>query len=149
MSIRKIIREIISRVMDEAEQDVVGGALDDIGAQLDADLQNVNDIVKTQQTDIKDFDNRLKAKLQLKGKLSPTTPERKGLEREIPVAQQDYEKRKLQLKDLENARTGIQAAHAEIEKQKQELQKQATITSQVSGKQNGSGSVLPSLESPI
>lgn len=149
MKIRKLINEIIEKLLEET--DVLNGALNNIGTQLDSDLQYVDDIVKTQQIDISDTDNRLKAKLQLKSKLNPSSAERKGLEREIPEAQKDYEKRKIQLKNLEATKQGMMNAQAELEKQRERIKKQNSINSKITNKQQNqsTGSVLPSLKSPI
>lgn len=151
MNLRKIIREEISRIFQEqdaaGDTSVLGGALTGIDTELTTDLDNINNIVKTHTIDLKNKDNQIKANNQLKSKLDAATPQRKGLEREIPEDQKDYEKRKKQLKDLQDAKDGIEKAKSEIEKQKVELQNQ-TLNTQTGTKQSNT-SVLPSLQSPI
>lgn len=149
MNIRKIIREAIYN-MFEQEDDMnalFGNTLQGIQTQLQNDLENVDKIITTQQTDVKNLDNQIKANLQLKSKLDAQNPHKKGLEREIPETQKDYEKRKKQVKDLENAKKGLQDAQKEIERQKAELAKKTAETKK--GAKEGPESSLPSLESPI
>jgi len=149
MNIRKIIREAIYN-MFEQEDDMnalFGNTLQGIQTQLQNDLENVDKIITTQQTDVKNLDNQIKANLQLKSKLDAQNPHKKGLEREIPENQKDYEKRKKQVKDLEAAKKGLQDAQKEIEKQKAELAKKTAETKK--GAKERPESNLPSLESPI
>lgn len=149
MNIRKIIREAIYN-MFEQEDDMnalFGNTLQGIQTQLQNDLENVDKIITTQQTDVKNLDNQIKANLQLKSKLDAQNPHKKGLEREIPENQKDYEKRKKQVKDLEAAKKGLQDAQKEIERQKAELAKKTAETKK--GAKEGPESNLPSLESPI
>jgi hypothetical protein len=149
MNIRKIIREELSRLFedDAADGSLFGGALTDISSELEKDLANVGIIIKTHQTDMKNMDNQIKSDLQLKSKLNAQDPHKKGLEREIPEKQKDYEVRKKQLKDLEDAQKGMSAAQKEIEKQKLDLEKQSSQSQ--SGQADSTPSVLPSLNSPI
>lgn len=146
MKIRNLIREVISRVIHE--EDILGGdisgTIKDIGSQLDLDLKNMDNIVKTQKADLNNTDNQIKSKLQLRSKLTATSPERKGLEREVPEAQKGLKIKQQQLKDLENAQKGMSQAKIEIEKQRQEMQKQA-----ISGGKTTTSNILPSLQSPI
>lgn len=152
MNLRKIIREQISRILEEADVTGINSVVDDtlgnIGTQLTNDLQNVDSIIKTHQIDLKNKDSQIKTNLQLKSKLDAANPEKKGLERQIPEDQKDLERRRKQLKDLEMAQKGIVDAQSEIEKQRLELQKQTATQSNNPG-QAQSDSVLPSLESPI
>jgi len=149
MEIKKLIREIISRVIHE--EDMLGGditgTIKDIGTQLDVDLKNIDSIVKTQKNDLSNTDNQIKSKLQLRSKLTATSPERKGLEREVPEAQKVLKTKQQQLKDLEDAQKGMTQAKSEIEKQRQEIEKQALAANQ--GGKTASSNVLPSLQSPI
>lgn len=151
MNLRKIIREQISRILEDdvtGINSVVDDTLGNIGTQLTNDLQNVDTIIKTHQTDLKNKDNQIKTNLQLKSKLDATNPEKKGLERQIPEDQKDFERRKKQLTDLENAKKGIISAQSEIEKQRIELQKQSAAKKNKPG-EAPLDSVLPSLQSPI
>jgi chromosome segregation ATPase len=152
MNLRKIIREQISRILEEADVTGINSVVDDtlgnIGTQLTNDLQNVDSIIKTHQIDLKNKDSQIKTNLQLKSKLDAANPEKKGLERQIPEDQKDLERRRKQLKDLEMAQKGIVDAQSEIEKQRLELQKQTATQSNNPGEAQ-SDSVLPSLESPI
>lgn len=146
MDIRKIIREQVERLINEADANGGGmfdGALGNIDDIITKDLENVETIIKTQQIDIKNKDNEIKTDMQLKSKLDATSPHKKGLEREIPEKQKDYEVRKKQLKDLEDAKKGLETAKKEIDKQKIDLAKQAAKNN------GGKSSALPSLESPI
>ncbi len=151
MDLRKIIKEEIERILREddmnADSSVIDGVLVNIEDQLAQDLENINKIYQTQNLDLKNKDNEIKANLQLKSKLDATSPQKKGLEREIPEDQKDYEKRKKQLKDLELAKKGMESAKSEIEKQKIELEKQNNQTK--SGQKQSPITVLPSLQSPI
>jgi len=150
MNLRKIIKEQISRVFQEEDMgfdSAIGGAIGSIEGELANNMIGINDIIKTQTTDIKNQDNEIKANMQLKSKLDASSPEKKGLEREIPEAQKDYEKRKKQLKDLEDTKKGLEKAQSEIEKQKLELQKQTSNSTKST--EQGPISNLPSLESPI
>ena len=148
MNIRKIIQEEISKLFAEQEDSMFGGVLKNIGDELDTDLSNVDNIVKTNTTDLNNKDNEIKANLLLKSKLDSTSPQKKGLEIEIPASQKDYDQRKKQLQDLENAKKGMEVAKGEITKQKAEIDKQKTQQQLKTGKSQIS-SVLPSLPSPI
>jgi chromosome segregation ATPase len=149
MNIRKVIREQIYKIMEQEQDDasLFGNTLDNIQTQLQTDLENVGTIIKTQDTDIKNLDNQIKSNLQLKGKLDAQNPHKKGLEREIPEYQKDYEKRKKQLKDLQDAKKGLEDAQAQINKQKMDLEK--STSQNKPGEENSPESSLPSLESPI
>lgn len=150
MDIRKIIRETVERVFQEQGEggdSMFGDSLMNIDDQLAKDQENVALIIKTQQIDMKNKDNEIKSDLQLKSKLDAKNPHKKGLEREIPEKQKDYEDRKKQLKDLEDAQKGLEAARKEIQKQKLDMEKQSQ-TSKV-GEKEAPASNLPSLESPI
>lgn len=153
MNLKKIIREQISLVLNENDitgtNSVVDDTINNIGIQLTSDLQNVDTIIKTQQIDLKNKDNQIKANLQLKSKLDAAAPEKKGLERQIPEDQKDLEKRKQQMKDLEDAKKGMQTAQSEIEKQKIELARQAKMQVKTTQNTSKTPSVLPSLQSPI
>ena len=53
MNIRKIIREEISRVFrEDASDDILGGAVNDIGTMLQGDIENINGIIDTQKTNL-------------------------------------------------------------------------------------------------
>jgi len=149
MNIRSLIKEVITRVIHE--EDVLGGdisgTIKNIGDQLSQDLDNVDSIIKTQSIDLKNTDSEIKSKLQLRSKLNQNSPERKGLEREVPEAQKVLKIKEKQLKDLETTKNNILQAKSEIEKQNQELEKQ-TIKSKM-GKKTSTTSVLPTLNSPI
>lgn len=149
MNVRKIIQETIARLFEEegVADSMFGDTLTNIDGQLAKDQENVALIVKTQQTDLKNKDNEIKSNLQLKSKLDAKNPHKKGLERELPEMQKDYETRKKQLKDLEDAQKGLEDARKEIQKQQMDLEKQAK-TSKV-GEKEKPASNLPSLESPI
>ena len=157
MKIRNLIREIISRVIHEEDalDGGITGTIDNIGSQLDIDMQNVDKIINAQKGDLNNTDNQIKSKLQLKTKLTPTSPERKGLEREVPEAQKALRIKQQQLKDLEDAQKGMTQAKTELEKQRQEMEKQSQINATLAAKQgvkpsgSSSSSVLPSLSSPI
>lgn len=149
MNIRKLIKEQIEKVFNEQDssESMFGDAVTNIETQLQKDLDNVGNIIKTQQVDIKNKDNEIKTDLQLKSKLDAQNPHKKGLEREIPEKQKDFEVRKKQLQNLEDAQKGLMSAQKEIGKQKIEMEKQAKLSA-TGGKQTPS-SILPSLESPI
>jgi septal ring factor EnvC (AmiA/AmiB activator) len=150
MNLRKIIREQISRVFQEEDMGInsaIGGTIGNIEDELANNLLGVNDVIGTQTIDLKNKDNEIKSNMQLKSKLDATSPHKKGLEREIPDAQKDYEKRKKQLKDLEDTKKGLEKAQGEIQKQRLELQKQTSKSSK--GTKEAPASVLPSLGSPI
>lgn len=149
MNIRKLIREEIRKVLNEEDgsESLFGGAIGNIEAQLQDDLENVTGIINTQQTDLKNKDNEIKADLQLKSKLDAKNPHKMGLEREVPEKQKDYEVRKKQLKNLEDAKKGLITAKAEIEKQKMDMEKSAK--SAKPGAAEEIPSVLPTLQSPI
>lgn len=129
MNLRKIIKEQINRVFQEEDMGInsaIGGTIGNIEDELSANLIGVSDVINTQTIDLKNKDNEIKSHMQLKSKLDSTSPEKKGLEREIPESQKEYEKRKRQLKDLEDTKKGIEKAQSELQKQKIELQKQST-----------------------
>lgn len=147
MNIRKIIREQINIIFEEENTSLFGDALSNIGTEIDTDVNNIGAIINTHKTDINNMDNQIKTNIQLKSKLNSKNPQKKGLEAQIPEMQKDYEARKKQLKDLENARLGLQSAKSEIEKQKIEMEKQANLPS--NGEKTKSVSVLPTLQSPI
>lgn len=154
MDIRKFIREEVERMLQEqdvADDSLFGGAIGNIEAELEKDLTNVSAIINTQQIDMKNRDNEIKANLQLKSKLDSKNPHRKGLESQLPEDQKDFELRKKQLKDLQNAQLGLTSAQKEIQKNKLEMEKQAkqSTSQSASTGQKTIPSVLPSLQSPI
>lgn len=156
MNLRKIIRETIGGILKEADDNPISGILSNIETELTADLTNLDNIIKTQKVDIQNKDNQIKANLQLKSKLDQTTPQRKGLEVQIPQDQKDWTKRKKQLKDLENAQTGMTDAQKQIEKQKADIEAaqaeqdlQAKKSGSSTSSSSSSSSVLPSLPSAI
>lgn len=154
MDIRKLIREEVEKILKEQDatgDSLFGGAIGNIETELQKDLTNVGAIISTQQIDMKNRDNEIKANLQLKSKLDAKSPHRKGLERQLPEDQKDFEIRKKQLKDLQNAQVGLTTAQKEIQKQKLDMEKQ---TAQAASKSTATSkktisSVLPTLQSPI
>lgn len=152
MNIRKLIREEIKKVIFEDEtgmSPILGSTLDDITGQLTGDLTNVGTIISTQKIDLQNKDNEIKTDLQLKSKLDANNPHKKGLDREIPEKQKDYEARKKQLKDLETAQKGMEAAKEKIAKQSLDLEKQSAQSNTSTTSNNTTPSVLPSLGSLI
>lgn len=151
MDIRKIIKETIERVFKEQEDggmdSMLGDTITNIETQLQGDLDNIGNIIKTQQVDIKNKDNEIKSDLQLKSNLDAQNPHKKGLEREVPEKQKDFVIRKKQLKDLEDAQKGLSAAQKEIEKQKIDMETKAKSSPKAG--ETKTSSTLPSLESPI
>ena len=154
MNIRKIIREEISRVFrEDASDDILGGAVNDIGTMLQGDIENINGIIDTQKTNLTNDKLVYKQDNQKKGALSPKigsidNPEKKGLEREMPLRNQLNMEKERQIKDLENAQKGLATAKVDLDKKQAEIEKQSKIQAQKSGKQQTT-SVLPSLQSPI
>ena len=146
MDIRKIIREEIQRLFNEVDNTggMFSGALKNIGTELGTDLKNVKAIIATHQTDIHNMDNQIKSDSQLKSKLDQNNPHRKGLEREIPEKQKDFQNRKKQLKDLQNAEKGLGDAQSKIEKQQISMKIQ-----DANGGKKAVQSVLPTLPSAI
>jgi DNA repair exonuclease SbcCD ATPase subunit len=149
VKIRRIIKEIVAKTI--FEQDVLGqditNTINDISTQLSSDLENIDAIVKNQKIDLTNSNSEIKSKNQLKNKLSANSPEKKGLEREVPEAEKNLKNKEKQLKDLEKAKQGIIKAKSEIEKQRQEIEKQAKLSKNVDTK--NISSVLPPLQSPI
>lgn len=155
MNIRKIIREQISRVFKEADasDSILGGAVNDIGTMLQKDIDNINNIIDTQKTGLKNDKVVYKQDNQKKNAISAKigdvdNPEKKGLEREMPLRNQLNHAKEMQVKDLEDAQKGLVAAQSDLEKKRLEIEKQAKQQEKTSGKSTTS-SVLPSLESPI
>jgi chromosome segregation ATPase len=149
INIRKIIREQIEKIFNEDDQNLgtglFGGALANINTELQTDADNVNQIVTTQQMDLKNMDNQIKSDSQLKSKLDNNNPHRKGLEVEIPQKQKEYDARQKQLKDLQDVAKGLVDAQTDIQKQ----QKQSTQNMNKTSTQTKIASVLPSLPSAI
>lgn len=154
MNIRKIIREEISRIFrEDAADDILGGAVNDIGTMLQADIENINGIIDTQKTNLKNDKLVYKQDNQKKGAISPKignidNPEKKGLERELPLVNQLNMEKEKQIKDLEDAQKGLATAKVDLDKKQAEIEKQSKMQAQKSGKQQTT-SVLPSLQSPI
>lgn len=154
MNIRKIIREEISRVFrEDATDDILGGAVNDIGTMLQGDIENINGIIDTQKTSLKNDKLVYKQDNQKKGAISPKignvdNPEKKGLERELPLRNQLNTEKEKQIKDLEDAQKGLVTAKVDLDKKQSEIENQSKIQTQNSGKQQ-TASVLPSLQSPI
>jgi hypothetical protein len=158
MNIRKIIREQISQVFKEvdatdAANDILGGTVNDIGAMLQQNIDNMNKIIATQQTTLKNDKAVYKQDSQKKNAISPKigdidNPEKKGLEREMPLRNQLNHAKEVQIKDLEDAAKGIESAKIDLDKKRLEIEKQAKEQSKASGK-SSTQSVLPSLQSPI
>ncbi len=154
MNIRKFIREEISRVFrEDASDDVLGSAVNDIGTMLQGDIENITGIIDTQRTNLKNDKLVYKQDNQKKGAISPKignvdNPEKKGLERELPLRNQLNMEKEKQIKDLEDAQKGLQTAKVDLDKKQAEIEKQSKMQAQKSGKQQ-TASVLPSLQSPI
>jgi hypothetical protein len=154
MNIRKFIREEISRVFrEDATDDILGGAVNDIGTMLQADIENINGIIDTQRTNLKNDKLVYKQDSQKKGAISPKignidNPEKKGLERELPLVNQLNMEKEKQIKDLENAQKGLATAKIDLDKKQAEIEKQSKMQAKNSGKEQ-TASVLPSLQSPI
>jgi hypothetical protein len=155
MNIRKIIREQISRVFKEADasDSILGGAVSDIGTMLQKDIDNINNIIDTQRTSLRNDKVVYKQDNQKKNAISPKigdidNPEKKGLEREMPLRNQLNHSKEKQVKDLEDAQKGLVAAQSDLEKKRLEIEKQAAQQEKTSGKST-TPSILPSLESPI
>lgn len=145
MKLRKIIREQISTILNEAEHSSTEDIFAGIGQQIANDIENINKIITTQNQDMKNADNEYKANYQLKSKLNADNPQKAGLERELPVKQKDIVKRKQQLKDLQDAQKGLQQAQDELDKKQKELDQ---MKAQKNGEEAPESS-LPSHESPI
>lgn len=159
MNIRKIIREQISNVFKEADtsgdaaNSILGGTVDDIGAMLQQDIDNMKKIIDTQKTSLKNDQNTYKQDSQKKNTISAKignidNPEKKGLEREMPLRNQLNHAKEVQIKDLEDAAKGIESAKADLDKKRIEIEKQAKEQEKTTGK-SSTPSVLPSLQSPI
>lgn len=154
MNIRKFIREEISRVFrEDASDDVLGSAVNDIGTMLQGDIENITGIIDTQRTNLKNDKLVYKQDNQKKGAISPKignvdNPEKKGLERELPLRNQLNMEKEKQIKDLEDAQKGLNVAKTDLEKKQLEIEKQAQQQAKSTGK-TSSPSVLPSLQSPI
>ena len=73
MDIRKIIRETIEKAINEegTENPILGSAVEDIGAMLQADMDNINNIIDTQKTDLKNAKVVFKQDSQKKNAISP------------------------------------------------------------------------------
>ncbi len=155
MNIRKIIREQISRVFQEedASNDILGGAVADIGTMLQKDIENINGIIDTQETGLKNDKIVYKQDNQKKNAISPKigdidNPEKKGLERAMPLKNQLNQAKEQQIRDLKDAQKGLNVAKTDLEKKQLEIEKQAQQQAKSTGK-TSSPSVLPSLQSPI
>jgi len=157
MNLRKIIREQINRVFQEedASQDAIGGTIQDIGAMMQQDIEKMSNIIKTQQTGLKNDEAAYKQDLQKKNALSPRigdidNAEKKGLERALPLKDQLNKSKEQQIKDLEDTQKAMQIAKADLDKKSAELEQQSK-ESELSSKstKTTSQSSLPSLESPI
>lgn len=154
MNIRKFIREEISRVFrEDAAEDILGGAVNDIGTMLQGDIENISGIIDTQRTNLKNDKLVYKQDNQKKGSISPKignvdNPEKKGLERELPLMNQLNMEKEKQIKDLEDAQKGLQAAKIDLDKKQAEIEKQSKMQAKNSGKEQ-TASVLPNLQSPI
>lgn len=159
MDIRKIIREEISRMFQEEDatlntgNDVLGGAMNDIGAMLQKDIDNIAGIVNTQTTSLKNDQAVYKQDNQKKNTISNKigdidNPEKKGLEREMPLRNQLNIAKDKQLKDLVAAQKGLVAAQSDLQKKQAEIEKQAQQQAKATGK-TSTPSILPSLQSPI
>jgi uncharacterized protein (DUF3084 family) len=145
MSLRKLIREEVVKILSEQDSNPAMDMFANISQQIGNDIENITKIITTQNQDVKNSDNEFKANSQLKSKLNQGNPQKVGLERELPAKQKDIENRKKQLKDLEKAKKGLEQAQSEIQKQQIELEKMKTSKSG----EEGPTSNLPSHESPI
>jgi len=159
MNIRKIIREEISRIFQEedsvlnAGNDVLGGTVNDIGTMLQKDIDNIAGIVNTQTTSLKNDQAVYKQDNQKKNTISNKigdidNPEKKGLEREMPLRNQLNIAKDKQLKDLMAAQKGLMTAQSDLKKKQDEIEKQAQQQAKKTGK-TSTPSILPSLQSPI
>lgn len=142
-NLRHIIREQLEIVF-EASMD--GGILDDamsnIQDQINANIENLEDLEKSTEQDIKNAEHELKGQKQLKGQLPTQNSERQGLEREIPAREKELENKKKGVEDIKKAQQDFKNAQKELEKQ----QLQIKSTEKEGGEESN---VLPSLQSPI
>lgn len=141
--IRHIIRKELASLFEAVDGGVLDDAMGDIQAQIVANIENLENIKKTNDQDIKNKENELKGQKQLKGQLPAQNPDRQGLEREIPAKQKEIDKQKKQVKDIEKAQTDFEKAQEELQKQ------QLKLAQADKGEEKGSESTLKSLESPI
>ncbi len=134
-NLRKLIRKTIIGMLSEQLGE------DDPAAETEAGfVEKVDGLQKQMTIDIKNAQEEYKAKDQLKGKLDPTSPERKGLERSLPEMKKKIEDQKKKSIDLANTKKELEKLTAD----KEALQAQKQVDS--TGKEV-TQSVLPSLPS--
>lgn len=142
-SLRNIIRKEVNLIFEAAMD---GGVLDDamsnIEAQIDTNIKNLEDIKKTTDQDIKNKENVVKGKKQLRSQLPAQNPDRQGLEKEVPAKEKEISAEKKQAEDIEKAKTDFQKTKEELAK------KQAELANAKPEGEKGT-SVLKTLESPI
>lgn len=157
MNLRRLIREEISRVFKEVDtpNDAIGGTIQNVGDMMQQDIEKMADVIKTQQTSLKNDQAEYKQDMQKKNALSPRigdvdNAEKKGLERSLPLKAQLNKEKEKQIKDLENTQKAMQTAKNDLDKKNAELVQQAK-EAEKTGKsdKNTVSSVLPSLPNPI
>lgn len=157
MNLRKLIREEIGRVFKEIDtpNDAIGGTIQNIGDMMQQDIEKMADIIKTQQTSLKNDQAAYKQDMQKKNALSSRigdvdNAEKKGLERSLPLKDQLNKEKEKQIKDLENTQKAMQTAKNDLDKKNAELAQQSKEVEK-SGKteKTTTSSALPSLPSAI
>ncbi len=141
--LRLIIREQLSQLFEAMDGGVLDDAMGELQTQISSNIENLENIKKSTDQDIKNKENEVKGQKQLKGQLPSQNPDRQGLEREIPAKEKEIDKQK---KDAEK----ILKAKTDFEKAKQELQKQQLKLAQTDkGEEKSAESTLKPLSSPI
>ena len=157
MNLRKLIREEIGRIFKEIDtsNDAIGNTIQNIGDMMQQDIEKMADIIKTQQTSLKNDQAEYKQDTQKKNALSSRigdidNAEKKGLERSLPLKDQLNKEKEKQIKDLENTQKAMQTAKKDLDKKNAELAQQAK-EAEKTGKteKTTTSSVLPSLPNPI
>ena len=154
MDIRKLIREEVEKVFQEQDADnsVLGGAIQDIGAMLQVSIDNTNKLIDAQKISLKNDEFIFKKDNEKKSSISSKigdvdNPEKKGLQIMLPLKKKLNQFREKNIQDLQKGQEVTAAAQKEIENLKK---KSAQTTSKSSSTgQKAIQSVLPSLQSPI
>jgi chromosome segregation ATPase len=142
--LRKIIREEMENLFEAMDGGVLDSAMADLQNQITANIKNLEDIEKASEQDIKNKENDIKAKKQLKSQLPTQNADRQGLEREVPAKEKELDKQRKDAENIKKAKTDFEKAQDELKKQQMQI-----AQSSKSGEGEVAKPVLGTLESPI
>ena len=141
-SLRILIREQLSKIVESLDGGVLDDAMSNIETQMSDNIKNLDVIKKATELDVDNKMADIKAKKQLKSQLDTKSADRQGLERFIPTREKEINVQNKQIADIEKAKVDFEKAQKELEKQKLKIAQDSKMKDKPSP-------VLNSLQSPI